>query len=448
MVGSTIDRAVVIGGSIAGLAAAAALAERVGEVLVVERRPLPTTDAPASIAPQGEFPHILLASGAASLDRLLPGFTDDLFAHGAIGRDDLEYRGHWWAVGAVRHVVPHVGMPVPMCSRALVESRLRDRVRRLPNVTFEQTVVRGLRLGGDRVVGVEVEHGHERTALDADLVVDASGRGSHAATWLKELGLREPPVSRVDIGLTYTAVDVRRSATDIDGGRFAVVQNTRTLPRMGVALSAEGDRWKIAIGSYFGDAAPATRDGILQYAASLPDPVILQLLENEWLTEPAQHRFPSSLRRRWERVRDLPAGFCAVGDAVASFNPLYGQGMSSGVLQAEALKTCLGREGSAPRLPSAVQRAAAKVVANPWRIATGGDFVYPSTKGSKAPGTDLVNSYMERVFVAAAADPDVNVALNRVTQLLDPPTSLLAPDVVRRVIACTRGRRAAPLPVR
>ena len=444
MVGSTIDRAVVIGGSIAGLAAAAALAERAGEVVVAERRPPPQADAPVSIAPQGEFPHILLASGAAALERLLPGFSDDLFAHGAIGRDDVEYRGHWWAAGAVRHVVPHVGIPVPMCSRALVESRLRARVRRLPNVSFDQAVVRGLRVGGDRIVGAVVERGHEREVLDADLVVDASGRGSHAGTWLGESGLREPQVSRVDIGLTYTAVDVRRSATDVDGGRFAVVQNTRALPRMGVALSAEGDRWKIALGCYFGDAAPATRDGILQYAASLPDPVILRLLEDEWLTEPAQHRFPSSLRRRWERVRHLPAGFCAVGDAVASFNPLYGQGMSAAVLQAEALKTCLERVGGTPQLPRAVQRAAARVVANPWRIATGGDFVYPSTKGSKAPGTDAVNRYMERVFVAAAADPDVNVTLNRVTQLLAPPTSLLAPEVVRRVIACTRGR-AAPV---
>ena len=433
-------RAVVIGGSVAGLAAAAALAPRAGEVVIVERRPVPTGDAAAtSIVAHGGFPHVLLAGGAAALERLVPGLIADLFAHGAVGANLTERRCHWWAGGAVRSHLPEIGVPVPMCSRALVETRLRAHVLRLPNVVVaDGLVVRGVRMARGRVDGVDAEAGGEPVPLGADLVVDASGRGSRAPAWLEAAGSAVPRTSRVEVGVTYTALDVRRHPSDLDGALFAVVQNAPALARIGVALPAEGDRWKIVLGGYFGDAAPTTRDGLLDFAASLPDPTIRELLANEWLTEPAQHRFPSSQRRHWEKVRRLPAGFCAVGDAVASFNPLYGQGMSAAALQAEALGSCLDRTGPTPALPRAVARAAGRVVANPWQIATGADFIYRQTSGPKPPGTDLVNRYMARVFVAAAADEAVNLALTRVQQLLAAPPTLFAPAIVRRVAKAHR----------
>jgi 2-polyprenyl-6-methoxyphenol hydroxylase-like FAD-dependent oxidoreductase len=240
--------------------------------------------------------------------------------------------------------------------------------------------------------------------------------------------------------VTYTAVDVRRSTRDLDGALFAVVQNTPALARIAVALPAEGDRWKIVLGGYFGDAAPTSRDGLLAFAASLPDPVVRELLDNEWLSEPAQHRFPSSQRRHWEKVRRLPSGFAVIGDAVASFNPLYGQGMSAAALQAEALVDAVDRFGTSARLPATVAAAAYKVVATPWQIATGADFVYDRTNGRRPRGTDLVNRYMSKVFVAAATDERVNLALTRVQQLLAPPSTLFAPAIVRR------GRRPAAPP--
>ena len=321
-----------------------------------------------------------------------------------------------------------------MCSRALVETRLRAHVLAMPNVSLAGgLVVRGLRLQHGRIDGVVADRGGDPVTLAADLVVDASGRGSSAVAWLERVGVTPPPVSRVEVGVTYTAVDVRRSGADLDGALFAVVQNTPQLARIGVALPAEADRWKIVLGGYFGDAAPASRDGMLAFASSLPDPALRGLLKNDWLTEATRHRFPSSQRRHWERVRRLPAGFCSIGDAVASFNPVYGQGMSAAALQAEALARCVDRAGNTARLPHEVATATAKVVANPWRIATGADFIYAETTGPKAPGTDRINTYMRKVFVAAANDDVVNLALSRVQQLLAPPPSLFAPSLVRRV---------------
>ncbi len=445
----TIRTAVVVGGSFGGLAAAAVVAGRAEEVVVLEHRPLPAEGAaPASVSPQGGAPHLLLAGGGAAIDRTLPGYTADLVAHGAVGGDG-PFPCHWWAAGGLRRTMPDLGVAAPFCTRALAEDRLRSRVRDLPNTSLvDGAVVRGLRVEEHRVVGVELERDGTRTVLDADLVVDASGRGSRAAAWLRAAAATPPPPTRrVEVDVTYTTVFTRRRPSDLGGGRFAVVQNTPALPRIGVALAAEGDRWQIVLGGYFGDSAPPTREGMSAFAASLPDPALVGLLEGDWLTEPAQFHFPSSQHRRWERVRRPVAGFCAVGDAVASFNPLYGQGMSAAALQAEALGLALDRVGNSRRLPRVANRAIAKVVANPWQIATGADLVYPQTRGHRPRGTDLVNRYLDRVIAAAAEDEQVNLAFLRVQQLLAPPATLFAPAVVRRVRRATRRAVRIPGPI-
>jgi 2-polyprenyl-6-methoxyphenol hydroxylase-like FAD-dependent oxidoreductase len=409
-------------------------------VTLIERRTLPTDQAePTTIAPQGRFPHLLLAGGAAALDRLAPGYLDDLFAHGAAGVRGGDVPGYQWTRSGIGTSFLDVGTPIPFCTRALIESRLRVHVQSLPNVNIlDETTVRGLTVQQQRVVAVDVARDGVRERLDADLVVDASGRNAGASSWLADAGLSAPVTTKVEVGITYTALQVERRQGDIGGGLFAFVLNTPELARVGVALAAEGDRWQIVLGGYFGDAAAPTRAGVMDFASSLPDPVIAQLLENRWVSDPAQFRFPHSRRQHWEKVRGLPASLVIVGDAVASFNPLYGQGMSSAALQAEALGVCLDRVGNSRRLPRAVARAAGRVVASPWQIATGGDFVYPQTRGRRPLGTDRVNRYIARLVGAAMSDAEVGRAFLEVQNLLAPPSSLFRPTVVRRVLTARR----------
>lgn len=441
--GTAVDRAVVVGASVAGLAGACALARTAREVVVLERHQLPEDGQAATIAPQGAFPHVLLAGGAAALERLAPGLSAWLFARGAV-RAAGDFSGHWWAEGAVRRTFPDLGIDVPMCSRALVETGLRTHVRSLPNVDLVGDAVMERVLTGDgRVRGVEARVDGEPRRIEADLVVDASGRASRAARWLADERTPEPAMTRVEVDLTYTAVEVRRHPDDLAGGLFAMVQNSRELARLGVALPAEGERWNVVLAGYFGDAAAASREDVLAFAASLPDPTIRRLLDNEWVSEPRRFHFAASQRRHWEKTAGLPPGFCVIGDAVASFNPLYGQGMSAAALQVEALAGCLAQHGNDDLLPRRVARAAAKVVDTPWRIATGADFIYPRTAGRKPPGTDRVNRYLSRVMIAAAHDRMVHLALMRVQHLLAPPTSLFAPAVVRRTMQRTGPVQAA-----
>jgi 2-polyprenyl-6-methoxyphenol hydroxylase-like FAD-dependent oxidoreductase len=435
-----LERAVVVGGSFGGMAAAAALASRADEVVVVERRSLPASGEVASVAAQGTMPHILLGGGAESMEQLLPGFVADLAARGAVVPTG-EVRCHWWAGGAVRQTFPDLGMPIPMCTRALVESTLRDRVRAMPNVSFRDgTGVRGLKIVGRRVRGLRLTGPGEDATLESDLVVDATGRSARSAEWLTAAGWQAPATSEVLIRLTYTAVFVRRVWTP-DLPLFAMSQNSPEVSRIGVALQGEDDKLQIVVGGYFGEAAPTDRAGLVAFARTLADPVIAELLEHEWLTEPARYQFRSSLRHHWERT-ELPAGLCVVGDTVASFNPIYGQGMTSAAQQAVELGRQVDRHGASPTLPRAVAKAQARVVANPWRTATGSDFAYADTVGKRAPGTDFVNRYLEQVFQAAATDPVVALQLARVQQMLAAPPMLFRPDVVARV---RRARRRTPV---
>lgn len=196
----------------------------------------------------------------------------------------------------------------------------------------------------------------------------------------------------------------------------------------------EGARWQVVLGGYFGDAAPTDPAGAREFARSLADPTLDELLARPYLIPASRYTFRSSRRRHWEKLSRPPHGLCVLGDAVASFNPVYGQGMSSALLQVEALGGALGLHGNGPRLAAEVARSAAKVADNPWLTATGADFVYSATEGRRPPGSSFVNRYVERVTRAAAVDETVNAAFTGVQQLLAAPPSLFRPAVVARAV--------------
>jgi hypothetical protein len=124
-------------------------------------------------------------------------------------------------------------------------------------------------------------------------------------------------------------------------------------------------------------------------------------------------------------------------------NPTYGQGMSSAVLQAVELGACAATHRNDETLVRAFYQRAAKVIDNPWRIAVGSDFAYPECGGDKPPGTDLVNACMKRVLVAAQVSPEVNTAMIMVQNLLAPPSSLMRPAMMVKVLRAARRARSA-----
>jgi 2-polyprenyl-6-methoxyphenol hydroxylase-like FAD-dependent oxidoreductase len=437
-----LDTVAVIGGSVAGLLAAAAVAPHAGRVVVLDRDDLPAGPAIRPNTPHARHSHGLLASGRASIERLLPGFTDRVIADGGISSGDLGRAGRWWIGGGLIGDC-ELGVRGLGASRLEFEHVIRERVRELPAVEIRDGAdVRGLRGDGGRITGVEaVVAGGRDLAIEADLVVDASGRAGRASRWLPRIGAVPPVEERIPVGLRSVTTHVPARPDDLAGRSFLIVAATPAIPRGGVALRQEDGSWTITLFGYADQPVPDDPDGLESFAAGLVTPDIATLLRDRSTRHPAwSYRFPDCRRRRF---RSAPAGYVAIGDAVCSIDPTFGQGMSLAALQAIALRTALDRTGSVTGYPAAAERIADQA----WRLVAGAVGALPGVV-AEPPGRAgrMLGRYVRRVQRVARHDPAVAAALIRVTALLEPPPSLLAPAVLARVLRPGAGRGSEDRP--
>lgn len=288
--------------------------------------------------------------------------------------------------------------------------------------------------------------------LGADLVVDATGRPGRAARWFAEHGWLEPPEERIVVGIRYTTVHVPHHEGDLDDSRAVISSATPTVPRSAAALRQEDGTWIVSVSGYLEQAPPTDPAAMRAFARGVVAPEIAELLEREPLHAPLSARFPHSVRRRIERVR-LPRGYAVIGDAICSFNPVFGQGMSVAAMQAVALGEVLGHADGGPGgrivnaggLAAAIDRyhhAAVERVDRAWTPVSGNDLQIPGVVGPPPSTPAAVAAYVRRVQRVAEHDPVVARALLRVTALLDPPQALFRPAVVAHVVAGARRRRS------
>jgi 2-polyprenyl-6-methoxyphenol hydroxylase-like FAD-dependent oxidoreductase len=431
-------QAVVVGASMAGLCAARVLADRFDHVVVLDRDQLDDEPSPRQLVPQGRHPHLLLAAGARILEEWFPGLSAELYAAGAVGID-LCKDFLWHQAGGPQRR-PASSLIGPAMSRPLLEWTVRRRVTALPNVEIRDGVhACGLTLDeqGGRVVAVQVEDGEE---IAADLVVDASGRAARSVDWLTARGFPAPAATVVEVDTRYVSRVLERTDAAERGWKAAAVIGEPETKRLAMVLPMEGDRWILLMAGLNGEVPPADDTQAVAYARQLDSPVIADILEEGALVRGAvTHRFPANQRRHVERLRRYPAGWVLLGDAVCSFDPIYGQGMTSAAQQAHALGAALDRHGRIDRaFAKRYFRAASHIVKVPWSIAVGGDFAYPGTTGKKPFGTDVLNRYMDRVMLAGQMDDDVVIRFNEVAALVRKPEALLAPSFVLRVLARAR----------
>jgi 2-polyprenyl-6-methoxyphenol hydroxylase-like FAD-dependent oxidoreductase len=437
------DRAVVLGGSLAGLLAARALSDTYRDVIVVERDVLGggLTSEPRRGVPQGRHVHGLLASGLRALEDLLPGARDEVAAAGApVG--DMSRNVRLCPNG--RHLAQiDLGESGLAPSRPFLESYVLRRVAALPNVELRTgTDIVGLVASPDagRVTGARVQarrnSEHEET-IEADLVVDATGRGSRTPRWLAELGYERPAEERLDVGLTYTSRNYRMAPEALDGDIAIIIGPTVERPRGGAIQVGEHDRTIVTLFGILGDQAPTDDNGFLEFAKTLPLPYIYEAIQDaEPLDRPVHFRFPGSVRYRYDALRRFPAGLLVMGDAVCSFNPMYGQGMSVAAVEAKLLRDHVAAGGPRWRRFFA---AIKPVVDVPWRISVGGDLAFPDVPGKRTAMDRFMNRYIARLHAAGERDATVSTTFVRVANLIAPMPMLLRPDIVLRVLA--RGRR-------
>jgi 2-polyprenyl-6-methoxyphenol hydroxylase-like FAD-dependent oxidoreductase len=437
--------AVVVGASISGLLAARILSAHFDRVTLVERDVLPQDGTPRKGCPQSAHAHGLLASGYRVINAYFPGLTEELESQGApcgdIVGDFLWFQyGHWkW-----RHQSGLRGITV---SRPCLEAAIRRRVRMLPNVTVldgTDALRPVFDEAANRVHGLAVRARDTRAErlLTADLVVDAGGRGSQSPKWLEQWGFGKPETLVVKIDVGYATRTFERRPGDLFNSTGAIVSGTPPEDtRYAAVLAAEGDRWVVTLVGTLGDYPPDEEAGWETFAATLPVPWVHELVTSARpLTAIASYRFPANQRRLYERMKRFPSGYLVVGDAVCSFNPIYGQGMSVAAMEAQLLDAALS--GPMVSLAERFYAQARRVIDIPWLIATGEDLRFPQVEGHRPVGSGVVNRYLERVHAVASADPVVCRKFFDVLNLLAPPASLMTPAVAWRVMARRRPQGA------
>jgi 2-polyprenyl-6-methoxyphenol hydroxylase-like FAD-dependent oxidoreductase len=427
--------AIVIGGSIAGLVAARVLAAHFDRVTVYDRDALTTEPVQRRGVPQGRHGHGLLASGLRGLQQLFPDLDRELIAAGAVP-GDVVGNVRWFQHGHFKAQFTS-GLDGILLSRPLLESCVRRRVQQLPNVSIvDNTRVAGLLSDRGTVHGVRVRRpGESESTVVADVVLDASGRGSHAPQWLEELGYAKPATDEVSVGIGYTTRVFRRLRGDLDGDRGIIIAPTPPREmRVGFLLAMEGDRWIATLGGWLGNHAPSELAAYLEFARSLPRPEIYDVLRHaEPLGDVATFGFPSSIRRRYEGLKRFPPGLLVLGDAICSVNPIYGHGMSLAVMQALALHDSLESATLLDRVWQPYFAAAANAVDGAWTIAAGADFAFRGVIGTRPAGVNAINRYMSFVHRAAALDRVVCRTFFDVANLLAPTSALLRPAMLARV---------------
>jgi 2-polyprenyl-6-methoxyphenol hydroxylase-like FAD-dependent oxidoreductase len=434
-VGKLGDRAVVCGAGMGGLLAARVLSDFYSTVTIVERDKLPDDADQRRGVPQGRHFHVLWSRGAHELAELFPGIHDDLIAAGAAVCDDgdlsrvsIRVAGH--ELSREGKFADPSAVKLHLLSRPLLESQVRQRVSAISNVKIldGHDFVEPLTPTPQRVTGAKIVDRDTETqrTLDADLVVDAMGRGARTPACLEDLGYGRPVAERSTTTANYTSLLMRIPDGVIKERMTFVVPEPKKAT--GGAFSVyEHDTWIFTLTRVADNEPPDNLPAMIRMATQFAPPALLRALKRgEPISEISMFRYPGATWRRYDQMEKFPSGYLVFGDAICSTNPIYGQGMTVAALEATALQRCLAdTEGDFARRFFA---AAAEQIGPMWASNQFNDRYMDNGDPELAPSKELLD-FREAMLSAAETSTAISEKLYRSMNLIDPPTdysSLLA----------------------
>ena len=425
-------KAVVVGAGIGGLAAAAALSPLFDEIVIYEKDRLPAAPQPRKGVAQGSHVHVFLIGGLADLELLFPGIVDDFLAAGAtpVELGELELCDF----GTPRPL-RSLGLTLFCLSRPAYEHVVRGRVGALGNVTIvDDARIERIAFEGPRAAGLRLKG--DGTRIEADFVVDATGRGGALAAQLEAEGYGRAPEQAIGIDMCYASALFRLDER-WRGAPGAMCVPVPPDKRYGVMLPVEEDRWIVSLGGRCGIEPGEDPDAFLAYARQLASPSLSDRLAGAELLGPIRrYRKPTADWRRYELLDRFPERLAPVGDTVASFNPTGGQGLTCAVRHALALADVLGEAGPCgPDFARRYLRAAAEASEEAWTGTALIDLAYPEVTGERPPGFEQSLAFMQGLRRLADADPDVHKLQYEVLHMVRPRTALGDPELAGRVMA-------------
>lgn len=431
--GRTYEHVVVIGGSLAGLCAARVFSDFSDRVTVYERDALPDGPANRAAVPQGRHVHLLMARGAEEFESHFPGLLAEMVSDGV---PILENRPDCIHFGAAGHVLgtahrlqDEFTAYVP--SRPQLEWQIRKRVQGIDNVEAVHAAVvePTYDAARQRVTGVWLDSGE---TVGADLVVDATGRGTRLPAWLENWGYQRPAEETVDVGIAYASHQFH-----VPEGMLAekvIVAGASRAQPLGIGmLFYEDGNWNVTTFGTGKAQPPQNVAQILDLAdAILPAHVSAALRRGTPLGDMAFHKYPTSRWRRYDELDRSPAGILPFGDAVVSFNPTFGQGMTMTAIQAGNLRTVL--ESGHADVVGALAKATAKTTWPVWVMTAIGDLALHNATGQSKWWYKPVGGLFDQFLGAAETDPVLAEWFLRRFSLLDSLYMVPSPRLVGRTI--------------
>jgi flavin-dependent dehydrogenase len=436
-------RAIVIGAGVSGLAAARAVADYFEEVMVLERDELPPGATTRPGVPQGTQAHGLLGGAVKGLRELFPGFDQDLVKAGAVrvnpGFEVLQeipgfdpfpmLKLNWFIYSLTR---PLVELTMRRCLEQQANISLRGGSRVLEIVGTPD---------GARVTGVRCQTADGPDEIPADLVIDASKHGSLTLSFLKSTGQPVPDETTIGVDIRYAT-----ALFELAPGALSEFNAIVTFPKApesvnaGYLLPVENNFYQLLLIGRGDDIPPTDGAAFVEYARKLGTPTIYNAMKSaKQLGEVARYGFPESKWRHFGLLDRFPRGLLPIGDAICCLNPVYGQGITVAVMEANTIRRLLKvnarKADPLAMLGSHFLTEVEALLEEPWAMSAIPDFVYPETRGNRPKDLDDRLQFQNALLHLTTRDADLMELLVEVRHLLKPMSELNEPGIVRRVEA-------------
>ncbi|PDZ32869.1 NAD(P)/FAD-dependent oxidoreductase [Bacillus toyonensis] len=433
------NKAIVIGGSMAGKFAAKALSTSFKEVIILEVGDKWDGKASRKRVPQSDHPHVLLKGGEKAIEELFPTITNELIKAGSIINNftrDLK----WHQFGLWKQ--PFIGeVHMIQQSRPLLEWHIQKRIDQISNITITyKTLVNGLLVDGklNKVCGVKVKYLETgmQEEVHADIVIDASGFGSKSMEWLREYEI-EVQEEKVRIDLFYaTKMFQLKENEELDCCNMLMSPSFPENPYGVLIQTIEDNRYFVTFSGYANEKAPQTDDEFYDFAENLSISNVTDFLNKaEGITDIKTYKIPYQVRRRFDLVNNVPEGLLVVGDAQCRFDPVFGQGVSVAAMEAHQLQLLLqSRKQLDKTFTQQFYKKTADIIEIPWDMTTTEISRHPQLKRELTTKQKFQLWYTKQIYRLSASDSDVYIRLVRVMNLIRSPFHLFHPKVLLAVL--------------